>query len=87
MELKEDDPIIDVLQLIQGMTSWEGQSVNVSCVISSNRNLLSIFQKGEEIRNKQKELEKEQQLIRDEIREGWQELGFERQDAQERSRS
>ena len=30
MELKEDDSIIDVSQLIQGLASWEGQSVNFS---------------------------------------------------------
>ena len=33
----------------------------------------------EETRSKQKELEKEQQLIRDEVREQWQKLDFERQ--------
>ena len=33
VELREGDPIIDVLQLIQGSVSWEGQSVNVSCDI------------------------------------------------------
>ena len=43
VELKEDDPIMDVSQLIQGMASWEGQSVNVSCVISSKASLLSII--------------------------------------------
>ena len=48
VELKEDDPIIDVSQLIQGLASWEGQSVSVSCVISSKRSLLSIIQKGQE---------------------------------------
>ena len=50
----------------------------MSCVISSKRILLSIIQEGEEMRNKQ-ELEKEQQSIRDEVREWWQELDFERQ--------
>ena len=79
VELREDDPIIDVSQLIQRLASWEGQSINVSCMISSKRSLLSIIQGGEEMRNKQKELEKEQQLIRDEVREQWQELDFERQ--------
>ena len=64
-ELKEDDPIIDVSQLIQGLASWKGQSVNVSCIISSKRSLLSIIQEGDKTRNKQKELEKEQQSIRD----------------------
>ena len=44
VELREDDPIIDVSQLIQGLVSWEGQSVNVSCMISSVRSLLSIIQ-------------------------------------------
>ena len=68
VELKEDDPIIDVSQLIQGLVSWEGQSVNVSCMISSKRSLLSITQEGEETRNKQKELEKELQSFRDEVR-------------------
>ena len=69
--LKEDYPIINVSRLIQGLASWEEQSVNVSCVISSKRSLLSIIQKGEEMRNKQKELEKEQQSIRDEVRQWW----------------
>ena len=77
--MREHDPIIDRSQLIQGLVSWEGQSVNVSCVIPSKKSLLSIIQEGEETRNKQKELEKEQQLIRDEVREQWQELDFERQ--------
>ena len=27
VELREDDPITDVSQLIQGSASWEGQSV------------------------------------------------------------
>ena len=76
MELKEDDPIIHVSQLIQGLVSWEGQSVNVSCVISSKRSLLSIIQEGQQTRNKQEELEKEQQLITDEVREWWCELRF-----------
>ena len=71
VELREDDPTIDVSQLIQGLASWEGWSVNVSCVISSKRSLFSIIQEGEETRNKQKELEKKQQLIRDEVREVW----------------
>ena len=51
----------------------------MSCVISSKRSLLSIIQEGEEMRNKQKELEKEQQLIRDEVRGWYQELDFEGQ--------
>ena len=29
VELKEDDPIIDASQLIQGLAFWEGQYVNV----------------------------------------------------------
>ena len=49
VELKEDDPIVDVSQLIQGLASWEGQSVNVSCMISNKRSLVSISQEGEEI--------------------------------------
>ena len=49
VELKEDDPIIDVSQLIQGLASWEGQSINVCCMISSKRSLLSIIQEGEEM--------------------------------------
>ena len=48
-------------------------------MISSKRSLLSIIQEGEEMRNKQNELEKEQRSIRDEVREWWQELDFERQ--------
>ena len=58
VELREDNPIIDVSQLIQGLASWEGQSVNVSCEMSSKRGLLSVIQEGEEMRNKQKVLEK-----------------------------
>ena len=54
VDLREDNPIIDVSQLMQGLLSWEGQSVNVSCMISSKRSLLSIIQEGEEMRNKQK---------------------------------
>ena len=69
VELKEDNPIIKVSQLIPGLASWEGQSVNVSCVMSSRRSLFSIIQVGEKMRNKQKELEKEQQLIKDEVKE------------------
>ena len=49
VNLKEDDPIIEVSQLIPGFTSWEGQSVNLSCVMSSKRSLLSIIQVGEEM--------------------------------------
>ena len=59
VELKEDNPITDISQLKQGLASWEGQSVNVSCMICSKRSLLSTMQQGEEMRNKQKELEKE----------------------------
>ena len=69
--LKEDDPIIELSYLIPGLTSWEGQSVIVSCMMSSKRSLLSIIQLGEEMQNKKKELEKEQQLIRDEVKEWW----------------
>ena len=58
VELREDDPIIDVSHLIQGLASWEGQSVNVSCVMSSKRGLLHIIQEGEEMRNKQKSWKK-----------------------------
>ena len=42
VQLKEDDPIIDASQLIQGLAYWEGQSVNVSCIISSKRSLLLV---------------------------------------------
>ena len=54
VEMKEDDPIIDVSQLIQGLAFWEGQSINVRCMISSKGSLLSIIQEGEEMQNKQK---------------------------------
>ena len=43
VELREDGPIIDASQLIQGLASQEGQSVCVSCMISSKRSLLSII--------------------------------------------
>ena len=69
VELKEDNPVIDISQLIQGLASWEGQSVNVHCMISNKRSLLSIIQIGEEMQNKQEGLEKEQQLIGDEVKE------------------
>ena len=45
----------------------------------SKRSPLSIIQVWEGMQNKQKELEKEQQLIRDEVKEQWQELDYERQ--------
>ena len=38
-------------------------------MMSSKRSLLSINQGGEEMQNKQKELEKKQQLIRGEVKE------------------
>ena len=44
VELKEEDPMIEVSQLIPGLVSREGQSVNVSFVMSSKRSLLSIIQ-------------------------------------------
>ena len=43
VELKEDDPIIKVSQLIPGLAFWEGQSVNVSCMMSNKRSLLTII--------------------------------------------
>ena len=49
VELKEDHPIIKASQLIPGLASWEGQSVNVSCVMSNKRSLLSIIWVGEEL--------------------------------------
>ena len=49
VELKEDKPIIEVSQLIPGLASWEGQSVNVSCVMSNKRSLFSIIQVQEEM--------------------------------------
>ena len=49
VELKEDDPVIEVSQLIPGLASWEGQCVNVSCVMSSKRSLLSLIQVVEEM--------------------------------------
>ena len=52
-----------------GLVSWKGQSVNGSCAMSNKRSLLSIFQVGVEMQNKWKELEKEQQLIRVEVKE------------------
>ena len=69
VELKEDDPVIEISQLIPGLASWEGHSVSVSCVMSRKRSLLSNVQVGEEMQNKQKDLEKEQQLIRNEVKE------------------
>ena len=42
-ELREEDPIIKVSQLIPGLMSWEGQPVNVSCVLSSKGSFLSII--------------------------------------------
>ena len=56
IELREDDPIIEVSQW--GLASLKGQSINVSCMMSSNRGLLSLIQEGEEIGNKQTELKK-----------------------------
>ena len=52
VEMKEDDPIMEVSQLIQWLAFWEGQSVNVCCVISNKRSLLSIIQVEEEVQNK-----------------------------------
>ena len=49
VEQKEDGPIMKVSQLIPGFASWEGQSVNVSCVMSSKISLLSMIQVGEEM--------------------------------------
>ena len=49
LELREEDPIIVVSWLIPGLMSYEGQSVNVSCVMSSKRSLLSIIQVKEEM--------------------------------------
>ena len=49
VELKEDDPIVEISQLIPGLASWEGQCVNVSCLMSSKRSLLSIIQVWEEM--------------------------------------
>ena len=71
IELKDDDPIIEVSWLIPELASSEGQSVNVSCVMSSKRSIFSIIQVGEEMQNKQKELEKEQQLVRDDVQKRW----------------
>ena len=47
--LKEGNPVIKVSQLIPGLASWGGQSVNVSCLMSSKRSLLSIIEVGEEM--------------------------------------
>ena len=67
-ELREEDPVVEVSQLIPGLTLREGQYVDVSCMMSSKRSLLSIMQVREEVWNRQKELEREQQLIRDEVK-------------------
>ena len=71
VDLREEDPILEVSHLIPGLTSWEGQSVNVGCMMSSKRSLISIIQVGEEMQNKWKDLEREQKLIRDEMKECW----------------
>ena len=42
VELKECDPIIKVSQVIPGLVSWEGQSVNVTCVMST-REVFSVL--------------------------------------------
>ena len=47
VELREEDAVVEVSQLIPGLMSWEGQSVDVSCMMSSKRSLLSIIQGGE----------------------------------------
>ena len=71
VDLREEDPIMEVSHLIPGLTSLEGQSVNVGCMMSSKRSLISIIQVGEEMQNKWKQLEREQKLIKDEMKECW----------------
>ena len=42
VELREEDPIVEVFQLMHRLASWEGQSVDMSCLMFSKRSLLSI---------------------------------------------
>ena len=44
VELREEDLIVEVFQLMHGLASWEGQSLDVICLMSSKRSLLSIVQ-------------------------------------------
>ena len=60
VDLREADPMVEVFQLLHGLAAWEGQSVDMSCLMSSKRSLFSIVQVGEEAQNRQKELEREQ---------------------------
>ena len=43
VDLREEDPIMEVSHLIPGLTSWEGQSVNVGCMMSSKGALSVLF--------------------------------------------
>ena len=79
VELRKVDPTVEVFQLMHGLISLEGQSVDVSCLMSSKSSLPSIVQVGEEAQDRQKELERDQQLIRHEVKERQLELIHEQQ--------
>ena len=50
VELREKDPVVEVSQLILGLTSEEGQSVNVSCVIPTKEVFSVIYRWGRKCR-------------------------------------
>ena len=86
VDLGEDVPIVEVFQLMNGVALWEAQPLDISCLMSRKHCILNTVQAGEEAWERQRELEREQQLMRDEANERQGELDSEQQVLREEAR-
>ena len=63
VDFEPEVPIIDNAQVIHGLATWKGKSVDVSCLMSEKESLLNMVQTREEVRVKNRELERDQQML------------------------
>ena len=60
-EIEDQSPVIEVSRAIQGLFNLGGQSIMVDSVVATQDSITKIIKEQEVQREKQKELEQEQQ--------------------------
>ena len=61
LEIEDQSSIIEVSRAIQGLFHWGGQSITVNSIVATQDSITEIIKEREIQREKQKELEQEQQ--------------------------
>ena len=65
LEIEDQFSIIEVSRVIQGLFHWGGQAITVDSVVATQDSITEIIKEWEVQREKQKELEQEQQGLRE----------------------